>query len=147
MNLTEIIGVSSGGLLLVILSLIKIPKIEINIWGLLARGLGRALNKEMFDKVDGLSDKITQVQNTLDQHLKDEEEDKAREARKRILNFNDEDMRGLYHSKEHFDEILDDIDAYEKYCNAHPEFPNNKAMLIMENIKELYSLKSKEASF
>ena len=41
--------------------------------------------------------------------------------------------------KEYYDEILSDIDKYEHYCLNHPEYPNNKAMLSIENIKKTYA--------
>lgn len=147
MSLTEILGISGGGILILVLSFIKIPKIEINIWGLLARTIGRALNAEVFTKVDGLSKQVSEIKNTLDQHLIVEKEEKVRDARKRILDFNDEIVRGLYHSKEHFDEILEDIDMYNTYCQTHENYENSKAVLAIQNIKYNYSEKSKDGTF
>lgn len=147
MNLTEIISISGGGILLFILSLIKIPKLEINIWGMLAKFIGKALNRDMYDRVDDLSDKMNHIQSTLEEHLQEVEEEKARDARKRILDFNDEIIRGLYHSKEHFDEILDDITMYDKYCSTHESYKNSKAVLAIENISNTYQEKSKDHSF
>ena len=147
MSILEILGVSSGGLLVLILSFIKIPKIEINIWGLLGRTVGRALNAEMSKKVDDLSLEVKSINDKLDKHIYDEEERQANAARKRILLFNDEDIRGVYHSKESFDDLMDDIDFYEDYCTTHKTYSNNKATLAIDNIKEIYSIKSKKGSF
>jgi len=33
---------------------------------------------------------------------------------------------------------LEDIDIYEKYCDANPDFPNNKAVMAIKNIKDNY---------
>ena len=71
------------GLLIIMLGLIRIPKIDLNFWSLLARGLGRALNKEMMERVD-------KIDAELNQHIKNTEEERARQARQRILRFNDE---------------------------------------------------------
>ena len=76
-----------------------------------------------------------------------EKEEKVRDARKRILDFNDEIVRGLYHSKEHFDEILEDIDMYNTYCQTHENYENSKAVLAIQNIKYNYSEKSKDGTF
>lgn len=51
----------------------------------------------------------------------------ATTCRYRILRFNDEILHEQRHTKEHFDQILDDITRYEKYCDEHPEYENNKA--------------------
>lgn len=144
MNLTEILGISGGGIIIFIFSLIKIPKLEINLWGLLAKFIGKALNRDMYDKVDDLSNKINHVQKTLEEHLSTEEEEKVRDARKRILDFNDEIIRGLYHSKEHFDEILEDITMYNRYCNEHENYENSKATLAIKHVQDVYDQKSND---
>ena len=61
-------------------------------------------------------------------------------CRERILRFNSEIMSdNKTHNKEYYDEILSDIDKYEHYCLNHPDYPNNKAMLSIENIKKTYA--------
>ena len=55
-----------------------------------------------------------------------------------ILRFCDEILFNRRHSKEHFDEILEDIDLYENYCREHEDFPNNKAVLAIHTIREVY---------
>lgn len=84
--------------------------------------------------------KGAQVENSkrlesLSRHLY---ENDATTARYRILRFNDEILHGTLHTKEHFDQILGDINAYENYCGSHPEYENNKAVLAIENIKKVY---------
>ena len=41
-----------------------------------------------------------------------------------ILRFNTELIRGLKHTEEDFNEIMHNITCYERYCDAHPEYPN-----------------------
>ena len=61
-------------------------------------------------------------------------------CRERILRFNSEIISGNQkHNKEYYDEILSDIDKYEHYCLKHAKYPNNKAMLSIENIKKTYA--------
>lgn len=111
----------------IIICSIKIPKKEINIWGI----IGNSINKDLKKEINSLNDK-------LDLHIEQDNIDKVCLARKRILRFNDEILHDIRHSEEYFDDILSDIDTYEKYCNTHPEFPNNKAMLSIQNIKQEY---------
>ena len=30
------------------------------------------------------------------------------------------------------------IDGYERFCEKHPEYPNNKAVMAIKNVKEVY---------
>lgn len=71
----------------------------------------------------------------------------ATTCRYRILRFNDEILHEQRHTKEHFDQILDDITRYEKYCDEHPEYENNKATLAIKNVKRVYQKCSDENSF
>ena len=51
------------------------------------------------------------------------------------------------HSKEHFDEILKDIDKYENYCKEHKDYENNKAVLAIKTIKDEYAYCLKKHKF
>lgn len=134
MTLQEIIDLmqyGAIGVLIILLGLIKIPHVNINLWGILARSVGRAINKDVLDKVERLT-------MDFEHHLDIEEKEKIRQARQRILRFNDEILFQKRHSKEHFDEILEDIDIYEKYCASHPDYKNNKAVFAISTIKSVY---------
>lgn len=126
------------GILIILAGMIKIPKIELNLWNWIGRTVGRSINKEMMDQVNDLQTEIKNVKQEVDMLKKDEELERVRMARQRILRFNDEILFGKRHSKEHFDEILDDIDTYEEYCRTHEEYENNKAVLAIATIREVY---------
>ena len=134
MNLFEINHLAQGGvvgLLVVLIGMIKIPKLELNIWNLIGRTIGRSINGEVLAQVKRLTVEVDILK-------KEEELERARQARQRILRFNDEILFNKRHSKEHFDEILDDIDTYEAYCEAHEDYENNKAVLAISTIREVY---------
>jgi len=120
-----------AGLLIILAGLIRIPKLEINIWTALAHVVGRALNGEVITKVDKLAA-------DFEKHLLDEEQERVKIARQRILRFNDELLFRTKHSKEHYDDVLEDIDMYEEYCMCHPEYKNNKANRAIEHIRNEY---------
>ena len=61
MNLLEINSLAQGGvvgLLVILIGMIKIPKIELNIWNLIGRTIGRSINKEVLDKVSQLTTEV-----------------------------------------------------------------------------------------
>ena len=126
------------GLLIILAGMIKIPKLELNIWNLIGRTIGRSVNKEMMDQFNDVQKEIKSVRDEVDKLKKDEELERVRQARQCILRFNDEILFNKRHSKEHFDEILDNIDVYEEYCATHEDYENNKAVLAITTIREVY---------
>ena len=130
-QLNAIGHVSIIGILIVLTGMVKIPKVELNIWNWLGRTIGRSINGEVMEQVKKLTSEVDTLK-------REEELERARQARQRILRFNDEILFNKRHSKEHFDEILDDIDTYEAYCDAHEDYENNKAVLAISTIREVY---------
>lgn len=120
LDILKNVGLLGGGAIVVILSLIQIAPIKINPWTAIARCIGRAINGEVLEKVDGF------------------EEEWAELRRTHILRFGDEIRLGVDHSEEHFDQVLYDISKYEKYCKSHPAYVNNKAEATIHLIKQTY---------
>ena len=119
------------GLVIVLLGLVKIPKLEINLWGLIAKSIGNAMNHDMLEQ-------INKIDSELKAHVQRTEEYRIKSARQRILHFSDDIMLGENHSLEHYNDILDDIDLYEDYCDTHPGYINNKAEMAIELIRSTY---------
>lgn len=90
--------------------------------------------------IDTLKDSFTEFEGS--EALKD-----AQGARRRILRFNDELLRNIDHSKEYFDDILEDIKTYENYCHTHPSFENGKTVMADRNIKRCYEQCMQKQSF
>ena len=113
-------------------TLVQITPIKINPWTWLARKIGRAINGEVIDRVDTLAATVERNQEIADERA-------AKDSRIRILRFGDELLHDRRHSKEHFDQILQDITEYEHYCETHPKFKNNMTRLTTQKIMEAYS--------
>lgn len=117
----------------------------------LARSIGRAINGELMEKVDTLEQTFNDKVDGLDQKIEkmDQEEQlqRAKDARTRVLRFGDEVFHGVHHTKEHFDDVLRDITYYENYCAEHPKFENDQMHITAEHIKETYHKCLKEHSF
>ena len=130
MSIQEIL-LNGGGALVILLTVIQIAPIKINPWSALAKALGRAINGEVLEKVEKLNSEVTAIR-------AESAEQTAVNCRARILRFGDEALHNARHSKEHFDQILRDIAAYERYCDTHPDFENNVTELTSARIKEIY---------
>lgn len=82
---------------------------------------------------------IEAVRKDLDALRGEINEDRATNARIRILKFSDEVRHSVRHSKESFDQVNSDIDTYRKYCEKHPEYKNNRAVMAIANIERVYA--------
>ena len=91
--------------------------------------------------------RIEKMQSTLDKHIREDEDDNARNRRYRILRFYDEMCEHRRHSESHFEDILDDIDEYEKYCAKHPDYKNTRGGVAMARIKAVYAKTKNEGGF
>ena len=127
MEFNEIVGKVLAGLAALSI-VVEVTPIKINPVSFILRWIGKRTNKELESKVDALSARVDQL-----------EESDAIDCRVRILAFADEIRRGVRHSKETFDQALSDIDTYERYCNAHPLFLNKKTVAANEKIVAVYS--------
>ena len=87
---------------------------------------------------DAVISRLDRIETTLDNHIREDREQDIRLARREVLRFNDEIRRGVEHTEESYDDILDCIDAYERYCAQNPGFENNKAVMAIANIKRVY---------
>ena len=67
-----------------------------------------------------------------------EERREITNSRRRILRFNDELLNNVDHSKEYFDDVLNDCTVYKQYCLKHPDFQNGKAVMAIKNIERVY---------
>ena len=56
-------------------------------------------------------------------------------------------LRPIRHTKEEFVEVLGYIDKYEHYCEKNPEYPNSRAGIAIENIREVYKVRLKKRDF
>lgn len=120
-----------GGLLVALLTLVQIMPLKINPWSAIAKAVGRAVNADVLRELDTVTRK-------LDTHIRVDDERNADSYRTRILQFNNELLREIMHTREDFIEILAVIDDYERYCREHKEYKNNRAVCAIENIKRVY---------
>ena len=145
--------------------LIEVTPIKINPWSWLATKLGKAFNGSVMSEIGSLKTEMGAKIGTLETNIgsvkkevadirKDvgdiREEAKEREAtsrRARILEFGDEILHETDYSKEHWDSILMDIDAYEHYCDDHPHYMNNVAKATIRHIKHMYDKHLEDDSF
>lgn len=97
-----------------------------------------SMQKQVTEDIEATKKEVGDLQVGFNQHVAEEEEHRAKQARYRIFRFYDEVCDEKLHSESHWEDILDDVDFYEKYCESHPEFKNNRGKIAMEYLKEAY---------
>ena len=153
----EVVG-RCGIVLVVAFSLLQIAPIKINPWSWLgkkignafdsfAARIGKAINGEVITELNGIKDRLVELEKHDQRQDKDRGEDKALDARRRILQFADEIRRKVRHSEEHFNNAFEDIDYYKKYCDEHTDFENDKARISIKIIEETYERCTRENDF
>ena len=150
MDLIDIVTkLSSSGvtlisaIVIIVLFSIKIPKIELNVWGILGKQFNKSLINDLHiisDKVTKLDSKINNVESKFDAHVAQQERDNIRNIREYILRCNRELNAGIYFDRESLISLLNNsIDVYKKYCHEHEDFPNSQAEAAMKNIINIYN--------
>jgi len=119
--------------------LIQISPIKLYPFSWIARKIGNALNADLMKRLDNTDKSLDALSNKLSKHIEEDERNNIDDCRRRILTFNEKVLSEDHVTKERYDSILEDIDTYEKYCLAHPDYPNSKAILSIQNLKEDYT--------
>ena len=146
------------GILIVIGTLIKINPLKIDPIGHFSNWLVSTITKDLSEKIDGMNDKIDEnnkrvqrqidsIESKIDKIDYAIDENKAVEARTRILRFGDEVSHGKNHSRDHFQQVLFDITNYNNYCLNHKEFKNDMTKMTAERIKEDYMTRERNNNF
>lgn len=160
MNLIEIkelLSENSGTLLaivLIIMTLIEVTPIKVNPWSAIKRLIGKifgwignTLNGAVLIKLDELEKSQQEMQVRLDEHIRTDDERDMDGRRQSILEFNAELIQKKNFTFEHFNNVLDEIGKYERYCDDHPDYKNKKAVMAIANIKRVYEEHEREGDF
>lgn len=119
---------------IVILSLIQIAPLKINPWSYIGKIIGKFLG------VTAISEKLNALEEKVD-------ENQATTIRVRILRFEDELQGGKRHSKDSWDQVMDDIERYERYTIEHPCFKNEITVASINHIRSGYSERLEKRDF
>lgn len=85
----------------------------------------------ILSEIKTLSVKVERIEKSLDER-------DAVLARTHILRFSDDIYNGIRHSKEYYDQTLDDLKTYTKYCEKNPGFANGRTEKAGEYIQKEY---------
>lgn len=158
MSIQEILA-GSAGIVGVLMTILQVSPIEINPWSFIGEIVGKVLNgavmeklekieKDQAEKLEKIERNQSKTRKVLDDHIRMDDERNADLHRVQILRFNRELLQdSTPHTQEDFIEALSEIDFYERYCREHKEYENNRAVLAIQNIKQVYKDKLKNHDF
>lgn len=88
-------------------------------------------NSEVLKAIQKLAEEIASIIARMDK-------ENADDARRNILNFDDELRRKVDHSEESYNQVLADIKFYRHYCREHEDYENDKATSAITHVRETY---------
>ena len=133
-------GLSVGGIVFVVVaSLLQVSKININPWDWVLGLIGNKLNNNLKKEIQALKKEMNDVASKLDSHISESEAKELQDTRRDILEFANSCMNGRKHTKEQFDFVIAECDAYEKYI----EDKDIKNGFITSAIREIRRLNDK----
>lgn len=92
------------------------------------------------DKKDKTAEMLDKINLKLNEVTEAQKEAEAKQARRCILNLNDDLENGVWHSKDYYRTVLeDDIPKYNDYCDKHPQFKNNFTVSAAKYIEHKYN--------
>ena len=143
------VQINEGAVLTIVLACIAAPGFWDMLKALIDKLLGRkrVTLEEIDQKLDGQRKDIDKLKDSFTRFEGEESEKDAMGARRRILRFNDELLREERHSKEYFDDILEDLKIYDAYVKSHPSYINGRTEMAEKNIRRCYELCMEKHSF
>ena len=121
-----------------------IPKCKWSPWSSLFKWIGSRFNDKIDKKMDqvrgeikALDKKVDFVQDELSKHITESEAKSLQDTRRDILEFCNACMNGRKHTKEQFDFVITQCDAYELYIQKN-EVKNGVIETAIKEIRRLY---------
>lgn len=120
-------SIKDFGVLFIVLSLVEIAPVKVNPW-------------QWLKSVVCLPQRLEKLETDFNN-------DRAFRWRSQILRRADYIMDGQKFSRETWDDTIETIDNYERYCKHHDDYQNGKAKAAIEFMRETYKEVMKNNDF
>ena len=118
---------------------VEFTPIKWNPWSAILGWIGSRLNSRLNAKLNEIDLKVDKLSDDLDKHIAESFAKELRDTRKDILNFCNSCMIGTKHTREQFEFVIKQCDAYEKYIEDN----KIKNGVVDAAIKEIRRLNQK----
>ncbi len=129
-EIIDIIKETQGFWVFVVLTLIQIAPIKFNPWTTIFKWFGKAINGELFKKIDEFEKQLNVVQREFE--IKN-----ANDKRWDILDFSNSCRNGRRHGREEWEHVIDQLKQYETYVKEH-KIDNGVIEEETRYLRELY---------
>lgn len=124
-------------------SIFEISPIKINPWTSLLKSISGIIHKSLYENISKIEVTLSETNKEIELLNQRLELIEIEAIKRRIVSFGNEVSQDTHRiNQEAYDLALDDITAYNRYCQAHPDYINNKTSintrLILERYMELY---------
>lgn len=104
--------------------------------------------KELRSEISEVKQDVCYLRSDIEKVRSEAEEGRIVERRIRILHFADEiTHRQVKHSRDHFQQLMDDCKYYEEYVASHPSFKNGLTDPAIKLIRETYEERLRKNDF
>lgn len=146
MTLAELIALVRGeipegtgsiliGAIVILCTVIEvIPKVKLKPWSWIVKKVGSIANENITQRLDVIEKDIAMLKEENAEQDEREKERDAINARREILKFADSLRHGTQFSRESYEQIMIDMDNYERYSDSHPNFKNNRTKAAQKKI-------------
>ena len=116
-------------------------------WTWMIKKFGKLANEEVSKRLTQIEEDIEKLykKNEMQDELNKERDAVA--ARREILKFGDSLRHGVLFSRESYEQVLIDMDNYDRYCASHPEFKNNRTLSAHKRILSDFETRDKSNDF
>ena len=124
-----------------------IPVVKFKPWSWIVKKVGSIANENITQRLDVIEKDITMLKEENAEQDEREKERDALNARREILKFADSLRHGTQFSRESYEQIMIDIDNYERYSNSHPDFMNNRTKAAQKKILSEFDVRDASNDF
>lgn len=103
----------------VLCTVVQISPIKINPWDTLLGWIGERFNSGMNKRIDGMSNRVDNLEKRFNEQVEDNKHEKLKKQRKYLIEFVEEGVNGKHHTKESFENAIRACDEYEKFVKKN----------------------------
>lgn len=125
-------------IIFVLLTGIQIAPIKINPWDAILNWIGSKMNSKVEGEIQDTRNQVSKIETDLQFHIKESKERDVKITRRAIFDFMSEELNGIKHTKEDWDNIIHNANWYQNYCRVN-DIPNGVADATIQELNQRYA--------
>lgn len=142
----ENLGSLLAFLAVILCTCIQISPIKINPWDIALGWIGNRFNSGINTKITQIDQRVDSIKKELSEHIEGANMKNLKEQRRYIINFVNEGLNGIRHSRESFEDVIRACDNYENYIKEN-NIQNGVINSSIASIRQKYNERLLDATF